>query len=230
MLHTESLCYSYPASTTLRLPDLHLPQGAALVLRGNSGSGKSTLLALAAGLLQASSGRISVAGQDLGQLGERQRDAWRGATVGFLPQRLHLSDALSVYDNLGLAYFAIGQAVDKAQILRSLDALGVADLAARRPSMLSGGQAQRVALARAVLLRPRIILADEPTASLDDVAARSAISLLVQAALSCQASLVVATHDARVLPALQASFTAPVQCHYLDQINTEATQTLREQL
>jgi putative ABC transport system ATP-binding protein len=123
-----------------------------------------------------------------------------------LPQRLHLSDALTVFDNLALAYFAIGQPTDKAQIMRSLDALGVADLAQRKPHALSGGQAQRVALARAVLMQPRVILADEPTASLDDDAAQGAITLLAQAALRCQATLVVATHDARVQSVLAPHF------------------------
>jgi putative ABC transport system ATP-binding protein len=177
-----------------------------LVLRGNSGSGKSTFLALAAGLLTAAQGSVEVAGQNPARLSAIQRDAWRGRTVGFLPQRLHLSDALTVFDNLALAYFAIGQPTDKAQIMRSLDALGVADLAERKPHALSGGQAQRVALARSVLMQPRVILADEPTASLDDAAAVDAITLLAQAAQRCQATLVVATHDARIEPVLAQHF------------------------
>ena len=206
MISTQDLRYRYPTGIPLAFAGMRVPQGAALVLRGNSGSGKSTLLALAAGLLVASQGRIEVAGQDPAKLSATQRDAWRGRTVGFLPQRLHLSDALSVFDNLALAYFAIGQPTDKAQILRSLDALGVADLAARKPHALSGGQAQRVALARSVLMQPRVILADEPTASLDDDAAHSAIALLAQAAQRCQATLVVATHDARIEPVLAQHF------------------------
>jgi putative ABC transport system ATP-binding protein len=206
MLHSKALQFGYPKSSVFTLPDVQIAQGGALVLRGNSGSGKSTFLALAAGLLTASAGHIEVAGQNPALLSAAQRDAWRGRTVGFLPQRLHLSDALSVFDNLALAYFATGQATDKAQILRSLDALGVADLAQRKQHALSGGQAQRVALARAVLLQPKVILADEPTASLDDDAAHSAITLLAQAALRCQATLVVATHDARVHSVLEPHF------------------------
>jgi putative ABC transport system ATP-binding protein len=206
MIHTQQLAFHYPGGVALTFTDVELPQGGALVLRGNSGSGKSTFLALAAGLLTATQGRIEVAGQDPAKLSATQRDAWRGRTVGFLPQRLHLSDALTVFDNLALAYFAIGQPTDKVQILRSLDALGVADLAQRKPHALSGGQAQRVALARAVLMQPRVILADEPTASLDDDAAQSAITLLAQAARRCQATLVVATHDARVQSVLAPHF------------------------
>jgi putative ABC transport system ATP-binding protein len=206
MISTQDLRYRYPTGIPLAFVGMRVPQGAALVLRGNSGSGKSTLLALAAGLLVASQGSIEVAGQNPALLSATQRDAWRGRTVGFLPQRLHLSDALTVFDNLALAYFAIGQPTDKAQILRSLDALGVADLAARKPHALSGGQAQRVALARSVLMQPRVILADEPTASLDDAAARDAVTLLAQAAQRCQATLVVATHDARVQTLLEPYF------------------------
>jgi putative ABC transport system ATP-binding protein len=207
MIFTQQLNYSYSAACTLAFDDLEVPQGAAMVLRGNSGSGKSTWLALAAGLLTATTGRMEIAGQNPAQLGAAQRDAWRGRTVGFLPQRLYLSDALSVFDNLGLAYFAIGAATDSVQIMRSLDALGVADLAQRKPHALSGGQAQRVALARAVLMQPKVILADEPTASLDDAAARDAITLLARAAQRCAATLVIATHDARVLPALEVTFS-----------------------
>jgi putative ABC transport system ATP-binding protein len=207
MIHTQQLTYRYPQGAVLAFDNISVPQGGVLVLRGNSGSGKSTLLALAAGLLTAATGQMEIAGQNPAVLNAAQRDAWRGRTVGFLPQRLHLSDALTVFDNLALAYFAVAQPVNKAHIMHSLDALGVADLAARKPHALSGGQAQRVALARAVLMQPKVILADEPTASLDDDAARSAVTLLAQAAQRCCATLVVATHDARVLTALNTVFT-----------------------
>jgi putative ABC transport system ATP-binding protein len=91
--------------------------------------------------------------------------------------------------------------------------LGVADLAHRKPAQLSGGQAQRVALARAVLLQPRVILADEPTASLDDDSAASAVGLLVQTAAQYQATLVVATHDARVAELLTAQRAGVTASH-----------------
>jgi putative ABC transport system ATP-binding protein len=205
MLHCESLSFAYASSGALmHFPDLHLPQGNALIVRGNSGSGKSTLLALLAGLLKPSSGSLSVAGQEMTALRGAQLDAWRGRCVGFLPQRLLLSEALDVQGNLALVFFAAGLARDDVKIAQAFAFLGVAELAQRKPSQLSGGQAQRVALARAVLLSPRIILADEPTASLDDSAAQQAIQLLAQSAQRCGASLVIATHDARVAPTLQA--------------------------
>jgi putative ABC transport system ATP-binding protein len=104
-----------------------------------------------------------------------------------------------VHDNLALAQWAAGQPEDAGRIAEALAALGVAELARRKPAQLSGGQAQRVALARAVLLQPQVILADEPTASLDDAAAAQAAQLLAQVAAQQGATLVVASHDARLL-------------------------------
>jgi putative ABC transport system ATP-binding protein len=209
MLQTEDLQFAYPGGAQMRLPDITLPQGGVLLLQGASGSGKSTLLALCCGLLTATAGRLHVAGQDMVVLRGAERDAWRGRNVGFLPQRLHLSESLSVRGNLGLVFFAAGLAQDAEKINAALQALGVNELADRLPSELSGGQAQRVALARAVLLSPKIILADEPTASLDDAAAKQACELLLQAAALQGASLVIATHDARVRQALHDADEKP---------------------
>jgi putative ABC transport system ATP-binding protein len=196
------LRHAHPGGPSLTFPDVTVDQGGTLLLRGASGSGKSTWLALAAGLLTAAAGELVVAGQALHQLAPAASDAWRARCIGFLPQRLHLSDALSVNDNLALAYFAAGQAVDRGAIQRTLAALGLQDVTARRPSQLSGGQAQRVALARALLRQPRVVLADEPTASLDDSAAAQALALLQDSSRACGATLVIATHDARVAQAL----------------------------
>ena len=202
MIETLGLRYGYPGGAGLRFADVRIEQGGTLLLRGPSGSGKSTWLALAAGLLTATEGEMIVAGQPLRPLGGRARDAWRAGAIGLLPQKLYLSDALSVAGNLALVYYAAGLPVDHDAIARTLDALGVGELARRLPAQLSGGQAQRVALARAVLRAPSVILADEPTASLDDVACESALSLLRQSAKACDATLVIATHDRRVAEAL----------------------------
>ena len=202
MIHSSDLVCQLPGGRMLQFPDVDLPAGGALLLRGPSGSGKSTWLALVAGLRSGNRGRLSVAGAEVGAMAPAARDAWRARTIGFLPQRLLLSEALNVADNLALVYVATGRPVDRTRIAQTLDALGVAALATRRPSQLSGGEAQRVALARALLLRPPLILADEPTASLDDVACANALALLQARARDAGASLVVATHDARVLHAL----------------------------
>ena len=202
MIVTRALRYDYPRGPSLAFPDLDVPQGATLLLRGNSGAGKSTWLALAAGLLTASAGEVAVAGQPLSALSRAARDGWRARHLGFLPQKLHLSDALSVERNLALAFYAAGLPRNRNAVRRVLEQLGVAELAGRRPSQLSGGQAQRVALARSILMEPKVILADEPTASLDDEAALTGLKLLESCAFRCNATLVIATHDRRVQEAL----------------------------
>jgi len=197
MIIARGLTYGYPGAAALAWPDFEAPQGAVVRLTGPSGSGKSTLLALMAGLLALQQGRLEVAGTDLAALGARACDAWRARTLGFVPQRLHLSEGLSVARNLELPDLAAGRAPDRARIAQLLERLGLQGLENRLPGALSGGQAQRVALARALVGRPRVILADEPTAHLDDAAASAALALLADAAQAEGATLVVATHDAR---------------------------------
>ena len=197
MIKTSALQFAYPGAAPLHFPDVDVPQGATLLLRGPSGSGKSTWLALVAALVPPSGGVLEVAGQNLTALSRVQADAWRARTLGFLPQKLHMSAALTVAQNLGLSFWAAGVAQDR-RIDAALAAVGVAELADRLPAQLSGGQAQRVALARAVLMQPRVIAADEPTASLDDDAAREGLQLLHSTAQRYGATLVIATHDARV--------------------------------
>ncbi len=198
MISTRQLSYRYANGPAIVFADLDVAQGGVLLLGGASGSGKSTWLALAAGLVAPGGGEITVAGQALSQLAAARSDSWRAQTIGFLPQKLHLSAALTVFENLQLAQWAAGVADNGQAISQALDALGVNDLQPRRPSQLSGGQAQRVALARATLLQPKVILADEPTASLDDDACASALGLLCATAGRLKATLVIATHDGRV--------------------------------
>ena len=198
MIKTTGLEFAYPGSSPLRFPDVGVPQGTTLLLRGPSGSGKSTWLALVAALVRPGAGSLEVAGQNLAALNRVQADAWRARTLGFLPQKLHMSAALTVAQNLGLAFWAAGVAQDRRRIDAALAAVGVAELADRLPAQLSGGQAQRVALARAVLMQPRLIAADEHTASLDVDAAREGLQLLHSTAQRYGATLVIATHDARV--------------------------------
>ena len=206
MIRTQSLQYHYPGGQTMVFPDVQVPQGGLLLLSGPSGCGKSTWLSLVAALVPPSAGQLMVADRALGGLKNTAADAWRARTVGFLPQKLHLSAALTVQQNLALAYWAAGLPEDPARIEAALHSLGVAALAARKPAQLSGGQAQRVALARAVLLKPQVLLADEPTASLDDAAAADAIDLLLATAQAQAATLAIATHDARVGQRIAAQY------------------------
>lgn len=205
MLALRGLEFAWSPASVLRFGDIEAAQGATVLLVGPSGSGKSTLLALIAGLLTPRAGHVIVADTDMSALPRHQRDAWRGATLGFVPQRLHLSESLSVDENLALPYWACGAAVDRARIAGLLDRLGLAPVSARRPHELSVGQAQRVALARALLRRPRVLLADEPTANLDDAMSASVIALLVEAVRENGATLVIATHDARITARIPAA-------------------------
>jgi putative ABC transport system ATP-binding protein len=135
-------------------------------------------------------------------LSPRAADKWRGENIGFLPQKLALVASLSVRENLLLCAYASNQAPDPARADALLNALGLADKANSRPHQLSQGQQQRVAIARAVFNKPKLLLADEPTANLDDHACAAAIDLLTSQASQAGALLVIATHDARVLAAL----------------------------
>lgn len=222
MIRSLGLRYAYPDGPTLDFPDLDLPQGAVLLLSGPSGCGKSTWLALAAALMPPTSGQLWVAGEAVHALKKVASDAWRARAIGFLPQKLHLSAAITVQQNLAMAQWASGVPSDSGRIAQALQALDVAELADRLPSQLSGGQAQRVALARAVLLQPKVILADEPTASLDDAAAADAVGLLLATARAQAATLVIATHDARVARLIAPQFDG--------QIGFQPLQLLRSQL
>ena len=198
MLALQGLRFDWGAGATLEFPDLDLAQGRTLLLTGPSGCGKSTLLALIAALLTPSAGRLTVAGEEPACMSRAERDRWRGATLGFMPQRLHLSESLSVRRNLELPFIAAGEAVNTARVDTVLAELGLRGLAQRRPHQLSLGQAQRVAIARALLRKPRLLLADEPSANLDDGNTAAVLALLQRSAHEAGATLVVATHDARV--------------------------------
>ena len=226
MIETQQLQFAYGAGQPLVFPDVAVPQGALVLLSGLSGSGKSTWLALLAALVKPQQGALVVAGQDLRALSGRSADAWRARSIGFLPQKLYLSAALTVQHNLELAFWAAGLPVDRPRVRQALLQLGVAEWAQRLPSQLSGGQAQRVALARAVLMQPALILADEPTASLDDAAAQGAVQMLVHAAKEHNATLVIATHDARIAPAVSAcTAVAPILLHLSPAGSTSALVT-----
>jgi len=186
-------------------------EGEAWLLAGPSGSGKSTLIAILAGLTLPTAGRVRVGSTEPASLSPSARDRWRGRSIGLVPQRLHLIGALSVRDNLRMAQRLAGLPVDEARIAQLLAAVDVERFANRYPRALSQGQAQRVAIARAVVNRPALVLADEPTANLDDAHAAQALELLRTQALEAGASLIVASHDARVRPLLPHRLELPAR-------------------
>jgi putative ABC transport system ATP-binding protein len=201
--------HRYGATTVLRVEEWRAAAGEHWLLAGPSGSGKTTLLHILAGLTTPTVGTVVVAGIDLGTLEPGARDRWRGRTVGLVPQRLHLVGALDVRDNLRLAQYLAGMPDDLGRVGELLAAVGVGDLARRFPRELSQGQAQRVAIARSVVNRPALVLADEPTANLDDTHAAGALELLRTQAIANGAALVVASHDARVRPLLPCVYALP---------------------
>ena len=198
MLKISSLAYRYSDDQALRFPDWVAEAGQHWWLSGPSGSGKTTLLHLLAGLLRPASGQIRLGDQDLTRLSAGALDRLRGRRIGLVFQRLHLLPAFTVSANLSLARYLAGLPQDAARVREVLERLDIGELAHRRAHRLSQGQAQRVAIARAVINSPEILLADEPTASLDDDNARRVAELLTEQARACRATLLIASHDRRL--------------------------------
>jgi putative ABC transport system ATP-binding protein len=198
VLDIRSLRFAYGDRTVLQLEELSLQAGETGAVLGPSGSGKTTLLHLIAGLLRPTQGTVAICGQRLDALGATACDRFRGRHLGIVFQRLHLLPALSVLDNLLLAQRLARVAHDAKAAQSLLDALDIGALAGSRPASLSQGQAQRVAIARALVHKPSLLLADEPTSSLDDDNAARAIDLLRTQARAVNAALLVVTHDQRI--------------------------------
>lgn len=188
---------------TLSFPDLAISRGEHTLLLGPSGSGKSTFLNLLTGLHVPTSGTIIIDDTNLATLTNAERDRFRGRRTGLVMQRLHLIGALTIAQNLQLARSLVGNSVDTNHTLQLLDALGIADKRDQYPRQLSQGEAQRAAIARALVNDPALIVADEPTSALDDTNCAAAVALLKAQAERCSATLLIATHDARLSPHFQ---------------------------
>lgn len=187
----------------LHVPHLELAPGEMALLSGGSGAGKSTLLWLAAGLLRAESGSIEVAGQRLDAMREADRDRVRARHIGLIFQTHQLLPDFTAEQNVALALMAAGEP-ERTHLARARDlltALGVERTGAR-VNDLSVGQQQRVAVARAIACRPTLVLADEPTASLDADSSALAMDLIQRACRDAGAALLCASHD----PAMQRRF------------------------
>ncbi|MES2817603.1 MAG: ABC transporter ATP-binding protein [Pseudomonadota bacterium] len=210
MLKIEQLHKHYPTPQgplpVLQGIDLELAHGASLALMGESGSGKSTLLHLVAGLDRADSGSIRVAGQDLAGLDERQLADWRRSGIGLIFQQFNLISSLRVADNLAFQARLAGRH-DPAWQTELAERLGLTALLQRYPEQLSGGQQQRVALGRALASRPALVLADEPTGSLDEGSSDEVLDLLLELLAENATTLLMVTHSQRVAARLQRRVT-----------------------
>jgi len=198
MISLKSLSYSYSPTKQITFPDWEVAQGAHSLILGGSGCGKTTLLHILAGLRTSREGVVAVAGQAFSSLKGHALDVFRGKNIGLIFQKPHLLGVLTVEDNLLLAQYMAELPQDRERIMNVLEALGLGDRRKAKVFELSQGEAQRIAIARAVLNKPKVILADEPTASLDDLNSEKVLDILEGQAKLYNATLVIATHDQRV--------------------------------
>lgn len=199
-VEARSLTVRLGTRTLLAELDLSVSPGSSVAITGPSGSGKSTLLSCLAGLRIPDDGTLQVAGTDLSALGKQQRAAWRLATIGFIYQFGELLPELTPVENVTLPALLAGQPHaaaerDALELLRELHVSGVTDSAT---AVLSGGERQRVAIARALITRPAVLLADEPTGSLDRTTGSAVADVLFGLPRQRGCALVLVTHNQQV--------------------------------
>jgi putative ABC transport system ATP-binding protein len=193
---TLSLGSGEAAVEILRGIDLTVPQGQTLALLGPSGSGKSSLMAVLSGLERASTGALTVAGQDFAALDEDALAAARRGRIGIVLQAFHLLPTMTALENVMTPMELAGIADARARAEAELAAVGLGHRLNHYPSQLSGGEQQRVAIARALAPRPALVFADEPTGNLDAATGAGIVDLLFARRAEAGATLVIITHDA----------------------------------
>ena len=198
VIRLNGISYRYPQGESLQFKDLEVTGGQHTLILGDSGSGKTTLLHILSGLLKPESGLVQIDGQSIYELPSRKLDEFRGQRIGLIFQEAHLVKSLTIKENLQIAQGFAGAKVDRHRIHEVLTLLNLEHKADSYPGKLSRGQMQRASIARAVINRPAILVADEPTASLDDRNTESVLDLLLTQAEQQGATLVIATHDKRV--------------------------------
>lgn len=209
MLEATDLHLSYGPTPALGGVSLTLRPGERTALMGPSGSGKSSLLHCLCGVILPDSGQVTLDGTDLTGLSEARRSRLRLERFGIVFQRGDLVPELTLVENAALPLMLLGRSRQAATATARelLDDLGVGDVADRRAGAVSGGQAQRAAVARALVHRPAVVLADEPTGSLDTVTGEVVLDALVGLTASIGAALLVVTHDHRVASSLDELVT-----------------------
>lgn len=208
MVQTTHLTFQYQKnSPVLNFPDIDLSSKEELLILGKSGVGKTTFLHLLAGLLQPTSGKISIENVVINELSNNKLDTFRGQHIGLIFQKKYAIQSLSVFENLQARIFFSKKKVKDTRIEELLKQLEISDCKHKKTHELSEGQLQRLSIAMAVIHTPKIILADEPTSSLDDDSCNIVIELLKEQAQLHQANLIVITHDNRIKPFFQNQIT-----------------------
>ena len=190
----------------LTVTHLEIPQGTQLALIGPSGSGKSTLLHCIAGLITPTTGSICDDAVNIQEWTETDRAKWRGSKLGYVFQQCNLLESLTVQENIMAgAYFSRRQQASslKARIAELLHMVGLDNYENKKPREISMGEQQRVAIVRVLIKEPQLILADEPTASLDEKNSAAVIRLLREYGKNHQCTCIVATHDAQIQQAYE---------------------------
>lgn len=194
--------------TLLDIKGFCINPGEMVAVRGASGAGKTTLLKLLSGIVTPTRGRVFYGDTEISALCESERDRWRGRHIGFLFQDFRLFDGLTALENVLLPFTFRARALSNAQKRGAADLLTVHGVnPGKRADLLSRGEMQRTALVRVLMQSPSIILADEPTASLDAARGEHAVDALIEAASALRASLVLVSHDERVLSHFERQMT-----------------------
>ena len=178
--------------------DLTVENGEFVAIVGTSGSGKSTLLHMLGGLDRSTGGSVLVEGRDIFALKDEELTIFRRRKIGFVFQSYNLVPVLSVYDNIVLPIQLDGGRVDEDYVSQVIEALGLEQKLDRLPNQLSGGQQQRVAIARALATKPAILLADEPTGSLDSRTSQDVLSLMKTTGQKFAQTMVMITHNEEI--------------------------------
>jgi lipoprotein-releasing system ATP-binding protein len=198
MLETIGLCFRYSNERLLSFPDIILKKSESLLILGNSGVGKTTLLHLLGLILSPKSGQLKINNEETTGLKPSKLTQFRAKNIGIVFQRPHFVSSLTVQENITLSCLLADKKLDSSYFQNLTEALGIAELLGKGINKLSLGELQRVSIARALVSKPSLILADEPTSSLDDASCAKVIELLKEQTNNIEANLIIVTHDQRL--------------------------------
>ncbi len=198
MFQTKDLRKKYSTQKELIFPDISLATSDQLLIHGPSGCGKTTLLHLLCGILTPTSGSIRFGNQEYSDLKGSNMDAFRGQNIGVCLQKPVFIKSLNSIENLMFSLHLAGKKPDKKHCENQMKALGIEHTMHQRTWSLSPGEQQRLMFLKALIHRPKFIIADEPSSSLDDINAQAVIDLLITQCKSSEAMLIVVSHDSRI--------------------------------